>query len=302
MRVLLLFPMKDLQTGSAIKHAFEHLGHKVWDVDAKLEVGFSSHAAQEFKPDLVFCSRTHQLIGEVEKIKKKFPETKICMWNVDTRTDIGSWGHLFPLIRLVDYYFVVASGLVDEWRELNPNTFWLPQGLQDEVYDKPKKITDEDRKKYSCDVSFAGRERGSRKLFLEAIDKMGINFKMWGCRGQPKVYNEEHNKMVSLSKINLCCSGWVENGAYTSVRNYKIMGAGGFALELQRRGLERIFPLERPGYIGTYVSPDDLIMRIRYFLEHEKERQAFAERGFRWVHSHATYTHRIKKALEIMGL
>ncbi len=302
MRVLLLFPMQDKQTGYAIRDAFHQLGYKVMAVDAKIEPKESFNAAEEFNPDLVFCSRTHQLTGEVEKIKERFPETKIAMWNVDTRTDIGSWGHLFPLIRLVDYYFVVASGLVDEWRELNPNTFWLPQGLQDEVYDKSREITDEDREKYSCDVSFAGKARGFRRPFLEAIDKMGINFKTWGCRRKPRVFNEEHNKMASLSKINLCCSGWPENGAYTSVRNYKIMGAGGFALEFQRKGLDEVFPLERTGYIGTYVSPNDLIMRIRYFLEHEKEREAFAERGFQWVHSHATYTHRIRKALEIMGL
>lgn len=299
MRALLLFPMKDLQTGSAIKHALKQLGHDVVTVDAKTHPEYSYNAAKIHKPDLVFCSRTYQLTEEVEKIKKRFPETKVAMWNVDTRTNINEWGHLFPLIRLVDYYFVVASGLVDEWRELNPNTFWLPQGLQDEVYDKPRDITIADREKYTCDISFAGSDREQRKPFLNAIDKMGINFKRWGCGGVPRVYNEEHNKMVWFSKINLCCSGWPENGAYTSVRNYKIMGAGGLALELYRDGVYRIIPL---GVFSCYKNINDLTEGIRYWLDHEKEREKIAERGYRWVHAHATYTHRIKKALEIMGL
>lgn len=301
MRVLLLFPMKDGQTGPAIKCAFENLGHEVMAVDAKTQVVDSLPTANYFSddPDLVFCSRTHQLTEHVEKIKKRFPYAKTCVWNVDTRSDIAQWGHLFPLIRLVDYYFVVASGLIDEWRELNPNTFWLPQGLQDEVYDKPKEITGDDRLRYSCDVSFAGSDREQRRSFLNAIDKMGINFKRWGCGGVPRIYNEEHNKMVSLSKINLCCSGWPENGAYTSVRNYKIMGAGGLALELRREGLQKIFPLHT--YV-SYRNVDYLVEVIKYLLKHEKEREAIAEGGFRWVHSHATYTHRIRKALEIMGL
>jgi spore maturation protein CgeB len=128
---------------------------------------------------------------------------------------------------------------------------------------------------------------------------MNINFRRWGCGGQPKVYNEEHNKMVSLSKINLCCSGWTENGAYTSVRNYKIMGAGGFVLELYRDGVYRAIPL---GVFSCYKNLNDLTESIRYWLDHKKEREKIAERGYRWVHSHATYTHRIKKALEIMGL
>ncbi len=302
MKVLLLFPMADGQTGSAINYAFKQLGQRVVCVDAKIEPQASFFTAEEFKPDLVFCSRTTELTEQVAQIKRKFTDAKICMWNVDTRTDINQWEHLFPLIKLVDYYFVVASRLIPEWQELNPNTFHLPQGLQNEVYHKPGEITEDDRRKYACDISFAGRDRGQRRPFLNAIDQMNINFRRWGCAGVPKVYNEEHNKMASLSKINLCCSGWPENEAYTSVRNYKIMGAGGFALELSRTGLDEIFPMSANSVIGTYVSLDDLVQRIRWWLEHDEERKAVAERGHEWVHAHATYTHRIKRALEIMGL
>ncbi len=299
MKVLLCFPLSDGQTGPAINYAFEKLGHKVLAVDAKLKPEFSYSSAYHFKPDLVFCSRTLELMEQVTQIKRRLKDTKIAMWNVDTRTDIDQWEHLFPLIKLVDYYFVVASRLIPDWRELNPNTFWLPQGLQDEIYNKPKEITKNDRERYSCDVSFAGRERGHRHPFLKAIDQMNINFKKWGCGGMPKVYNEEHNKMVSLSKINLCCSGWPENEKYTSVRNYKVMGAGGFVLELDREGLEEMFPLDTYRY---YENPTDLVNTIRYYLEHEKEREALAERGCEWVHANATYTHQIKKALDYMRL
>ena len=302
MNVLLLFPMADGQTGAAIKYAFKQLGHKVEGVDAKLKPEYSYDLTNMFEPDLVFCSRTYQLTDEVKKIKARFKDATICMWNVDTRYDINHWEHLFPLIKLADYYFVVDTKTIPRWRELNPNTFWLPQGLQDEIYHKPKEITEDDKRKYFCDISFAGRDRGQRRPFLNAIDQMNLNFKRWGCARMPKIYNEEHNKMASLSKINLCCSGWPENESYTSVRDYKVMGAGGFVLELNRSGLEEIFPFALPGLIGTYVSPDDLVQRIRYWLDHEEERKAMAERGFKWVHENATYTHRIKKALEIMKL
>jgi len=153
MRVLLLFPMADGQTGSAIKHAFEQLGHKVEFVDAKIEPLASFFTAEAFNPDLVFCSRTVELTEQVVQIKRKFPNVKTCVWNVDTRHSINEWSHLFPLIRVCDYYFVVADKLIPQWRIINPNTHWLPQGLQDEVYDKPGTLTEEDRKKYACDAS-----------------------------------------------------------------------------------------------------------------------------------------------------
>ena len=301
-KVLLLFPMADGQTGPAIKYAFEQLGYIVRAVDAKLQPEISYDAACEFKPDLVFCSRTETLTEQIVRIKEKFKDTITCMWNVDTRMNICHWRHLFPLIEICDYYFVVASKLIPEWRKLNPSTFWLPQGVQDEVYNKPKEITNEDRQKYECDVGWAG-SRGnsheSRVEFLDAVTCMGVNFKQWGCAGKPRVYNEEHNKMVAFSKINLGMSSWPENEKYTSVRNYKILGAGGFLLELYREGIHEIFP---ENILDCYRSPEELVEKVQYWLDekHEWERWQIAERGYRWVHENATYTHRIQTALEYM--
>lgn len=303
MRVLLLFPMADGQTGPAIKYAFEQLDYEVRAVDAKLQPHDSYKAAYEFKPDLIFCSRTQALTWKVSEIKTSFKNAVACMWNVDTRLKLKKWIPLFPLIKLCDYHFVADTATIPQWREINPNTFWLPQGLQDEVYDRPKEITDEDKTKYSCDVSFAGGLGGSshthRSKYLDAIRQMDVKLNLWGCNGNPKVYNEEHNKMVALSKINLCCSAYPGNGKNTSVRNYKILGAGGFALELQRERISEIFPEET---IRCYASPEDLAKKIRYWLYHDLNRRQIANTGYEWVRENATYTHRIKDALKIMGM
>ena len=303
MRVLLLVPMADGQTGSAIKYAFEQLGHGVCAVDARLQPHDSYKVACDFKPDLVLCSKMQALIWKVSEIKAKFNNAIIFMWIVDTRASIQRWAHLFPLIKLCEYHFVIDTKPIPQWKQINPNTFWLPQGLQNEVYNKPKEITDEDKAKYSCDVSFAGGLGGSshrqRGQYLNAIKQMGVDLKLWGCNGNPKIYNEEHNKMVSLSKINLCCSAFPENGKCTSVRDYKILGAGGFALELYREGIDEIFP---ENVIKYYTSPEDLKEKVKYWLDHDQERQAIADTGYEWVHKNATYTHRMRDALRYMGM
>lgn len=303
MNVLLLFPMTDGQTGPAIKYAFEQLGHKVRAIDAKLQPYDSYKVACEFKPDLVFCSRTQALTWKVSEIKARFKNTIACMWNTDTRPDINKYAHLFTLIESCDYHFVPDTATISWWKRINPNTFWLPQGLQDEIYDKPKEITDEDKIKYSCDISFAGSIKVSshkhRGQYLNAIRQMGVELKLWGCDGIPRIYNEEHNKMVSLSKINLCCSAYPGNGQYTSVRNYKILGTGGFALELYREGIHEIFPEK---VIRCYTSLEDLVEKVRYWLNHDQERRVIADAGYEWVHENATYTHRIQMALDYMGI
>ena len=306
MRVLLLFPMADGQTGPAIKYAFEKLGHEVCAVDAKLRPGNSFNEADVFWPDLVFCSRTPQLTDEVAKIKERFKDAKICMWNVDTRDTLGEWQHLFPLIKAVDYHFVVESNLLSQWREeLNTKTFWLPQGLQNEIYDKPRNITEEDREKYECDVCFCGgipppgRYHRERRPIIEAIKKAGFKLNIWGSGGAPQVYNEEHNKQTALAKISLGISGWPDAGKYVSVRDYKIMGAGGFLLEFYRKGIHDIFPLDT---LICYWKAEDLVEKIRYWLDHEEERKAMAERAYKWVHKNVTYTDRIKQALNYMEM
>jgi len=294
--------MKDGQTGPAIKYAFENLGHIVRVVDPKIQPIFSYNVACDFKPDLVFFSKSVLLTYPVMKIKEKFKNVIICMWQVDTRPTIEYWRSLFPLIQLCDYHFVVSSGLIPEWRKINPNTFWLPQGLQNEVYDKPKKINDEDRIKYTCDVAWAGQEgklHEFRRKYLYSIDSMDVLFKKWGCHGNPPVYNEEHNKMVFLSKINLAMSRWIGDEKYSSARNYKILGAGGFLLEINRESTYGLFP---ENILDCCRSLGELTEKIHYWLNNEKERKEIAERGYRWVHENATYTHRIQTAMEYMGL
>lgn len=302
MKVLLLAPMADGRTGPAIKYGFKQLGHTVKAVDAKLQPGESYRVACEFKPDLVFCSRAGVLAEPVRQIKQKM-KVITCMWNVDTRANISAWRHLSPLIEACDYHFVVDSGSIPEWRKIKKNTFWLPEGLQIEAHDKPKKITKKDRMKYSCDVCWIGDLaawcHGWRNEYLDAAKRMGVSFKQWGCCGNPAVWGIEHDKAVALSKINIACSSLPQNGKYTSQRNYIILGAAGFLLELDREGLFEIFP---PNILDSYRSPQELVEKIRYWLDHEKKRKEFAERGYRWVRKNATFAHRVKMALDYMGV
>jgi len=300
MKVLLLFPQADGQTGPGIKYSFEQLGHTVKAVDAKLRPGDSFRAALEFKPDLIFCSRTVALTEQVIRIRQKM-KVIACVWNVDTRTTIDSWTQLFPLIKACDYYFVVASRLIPKWRKINKNTFWLPEGFLP-AYGKPKNITAKEREKYACDVCWIGSRHGPhawRNEYLSTIEQMGISFKQWGCVGQPGAFDEEHNKAVYLSKISLALSGWPENEKYTSSRDYKILAAGGFLLEYYRKGFYDIFPHNSA---DVFRNSGDLKWQIEYWLKNNKDRKRIAEYGYKWVHKNATFPQRIQMALDYMKM
>ena len=198
------------------------------------------------------------------------------MLNTDTRDTLEEGTHLYPLIQAVDYHFVVGYNQLDEWRKLNVDTYWLPLGLQNEVYDKPCNITDEDKRKYVCDVCFCGavggKHHSDREPFLAAIEREGFKLNLWGNRGMPRIYNEEHSKQSILAKVSLGCVSWPHAGRYTSVREYKIMGAGGFLLTRYGDGLEEVFPIAGENQVAdSFTTPADLVEKIKYWLANEKK-------------------------------
>lgn len=301
MKVLLLFPMADGQTGPAIKYAFEQLGHEVVAVDAKRAWRKSYEVSLQVKPNLVFCSRTRELASQIAMIKRAFKNVIICMWNVDGGRGLDSWKHLFPLVLLCNYHFIADIKILKDWRTVNVNTHFLLQGVQNEIYKKPIAISAEDKTRYSCEVCFCGERRGFREPFLSAMEQMDVKFKYWGGAGRPRIVNEEHNKMVALSKINLGCSGQYSIGAGVSVRDFKILGAGGFLLTDCDKVTKLMFPCNSLNRVlDCYNSPSELISKVRYWLKNEGERKRIAEQGYKWVHANATYTHRIQQALDYM--
>ncbi|GAF91763.1 unnamed protein product, partial [marine sediment metagenome] len=62
-----------------------------------------------------------------------------------------------------------------------------------------------------------------------------------------------------------------------------------------------IFDVMPSNTFNSYESIN-LESTIKYWLEHKERRREVAERGYKWVHSQATYTKRVQMALEIMRL
>jgi len=308
MKVLLIFPQKDGQTGVAIRTALEK-EHDVVTIDPNINPTNITTIATKTKPRLIICSRTISLATPVYQIKQQLPGTTICVWNTDVRPSLKDWAAWLPLFKQVHYYFGSSPYDADMMRQINPSSYYLPQGLQDDVYGIPKTaITRKDIDKYACDVSFIGDIHqpihAFRQPYITALIKSNLKFKIWGSENQPQIYGEDHNKAVILSTINLGLSTTF-NGKATgscSVRNYKIMGTGGFLLEHYSKALEQWFPLDAKHCIfGTFTSPANMIKKIERYINNDGLRRQIALRGLRWARRN-TYTHRIQQMLDIMGL
>lgn len=188
------------------------------------------------------------------------------------------------------------------------------------------------------DVTFVGLPHGKRKKIIEKIKKAGIEVKCWG-RGWPngRVSQEEMLRIFSQSKINLNFAGgsttllkamgsiflsrssdrsfrinnpryWLGNlKAIASVfrkqikaRNFEVLGCKGFLLTEYVEHLEEYYKIGRE--IDCFHNISELIEKIRYYLPHEKEREAIAEAGYRRTFKDHTYEKRFNEIFKLMGL
>jgi len=314
-KALIVAPMNDGEDWPAVDYAFRKCGVETQiinldnygpntppDETARREI---LTVCRAFTGQIVICSREPILVPLINDMRSVC-KARFAVWNFDVRYDIKEWEVLWPLFRRVSVYYTVGLGEVPLWRDIGVNAFWLPQGLQEERYHLPESITQEDRERFECDVSFIGRDFGMHEGRAEMLDFLqllqirdGIKVKLWGCRGYPLIWGEEHNKAAHLSKINIAHSGWPQNDCYWSVRAYKLFAAEGFVLANAHQQMASWIPCRGPKRIlDIYTSLDELEAKIKYYLEHEEERKAIAARAREWVYSCSTYAHRVEAIIK----
>lgn len=97
------------------------------------------------------------------------------------------------------------------------------------------------------------------------------------------------------SKINLNITlRSIQQGI--SLRVWDILASGGFLLTNYQPELEEFFEIGRD--LECYFDKEDMICKIRYYLEHEEERAQIAKNGYEKVKSRHGYRNRIQTIWE----
>lgn len=104
-------------------------------------------------------------------------------------------------------------------------------------------------------------------------------------------------KIFKCSKINLNMTiKTIETGI--PLRIFDILGCKGFLITNYQSEIPDYFIPDED--LVIYEDLDDLIYKIRYYLQHEDERLKIAENGYEKVKRLYTYEHRLKKIFEIV--
>ncbi|WP_236632956.1 CgeB family protein [Endozoicomonas elysicola] len=148
------------------------------------------------------------------------------------------------------------------------------------------------------DVSFVGQCFEDRKNYIDYLLKEGINVKAWGNGwGTGRLGQSELIEVYNRSKIVLNFSAAFGNPdlRFVKGRIFEITATGAFLLT------EKTDELDLYLSIGTecdiFDNKEELLSKINYYLQEEKERENIAMNGYNRTLSDYTYDKALRKII-----
>lgn len=153
------------------------------------------------------------------------------------------------------------------------------------------------------DVTFVGQAHGNRRQIIDELRKNGMDVKTWGVGWKNgRLSQVEMIKVFNQSKINLNLSE-ASVGEIDEVksRDVEIPGCGGFIITgAPENEISEYYDIGKE--IVHYESTQDLIDKIKYYLDHGSERESIAKAGYIKTINEHTYERRFTDVFRRIGL
>ena len=255
-----------------------------WGLESLQDKVKNLDITREFSPDMTkFINKPMDLFLWVESVPGYFPlnmEKLKCpkaAYFIDSHLNLNwhiQWAPFF------DYVFIAQKEYIPDFQKAGClNVYWLPLACDAEIHSKKTEI-----KEY--DVGFVGTLVDKRRI--ELTNKIHENFNIH----YEKVFLDYMSSVFSKSKI-------VFNNAIKNdlnMRVFETMSTGSFLLTDKAVGLEELFVDKED--LGIYED-DNILEKIKYYLEHEKEREEIAKHGQKLVLNAHTYEHRCNELIKV---
>lgn len=263
------------------------------------------------KADLVFILKGETLYAETLAEIKSLSNRVISWWVDDPILYFHNYPHIRSQLEIIDILFMFDRGRFQELKQLGVRQIeYLPCAFDPTVY-RPKQVSSADIKKYQSDVGMIASYYSKRGELLNHMH--GLNISVWGMgwKNKPEIKAfpsgtlrgknlNGHQIATAYSVMKICPN---VHHAQTilgglNMRAFEIPGAGGFQLMDYVDSMEEHFEIGKE--IIVYQSLEYFRELTEYYLMHENERKAIAQRGYeRAVRDH-TYEQRLKKLFEVL--
>jgi spore maturation protein CgeB len=236
------------------------------------------------------------------------PTTKICAYSDDDMFHVTN--HTWSYMKSLPHYDVVFvtksyNTNADELPALGAKQCIMIDKAYDPVQHMPVALTSAENKELAADVSFIGSYAPERGKVLNFLAKNCISVVVWGngwggftpsskkltITNKPLVNSSNDlrfTKGINATKINLGFLRKINRDLQTD-RSIEIPACGGFLLAERSNEHERLFEDEKEAVF--FDSNDELLDKVRYYLDHEKERTQIAKAGYERTRS-SGYSHK----------
>lgn len=266
-----------------------------WDLESIRNLVHKQDIVTDFNPDMVSILGNTALEDQpdlylwVESVGGHFPKglesikcPKVC-YLIDSHLSGIEW-HL-GWARLFDYVFIAQREYLPQFKEVNPNSYWLPLGCDPDIHLKYEvsKVHD---------ISFVGgtMHNPRRTVLLETLEA-SLNLNKQRC------FLNEMAKVFSASKITFNSS--VINDL--NMRVFEALSTGVFLLTdpANNSGFDELF---RDGEeLAVYRCDAELVEVAKFYLENSELREQIAARGRKVVLQAHTYRHRMDDMLAVVA-
>lgn len=261
----------------------------------------------EFAPDLLIlqCQRPRFFTPEtVWKLRQSFPLMYIVNFDGDVHSPLDDFH--FEIARVVHLQCIPSPTLFPEYAQHGVGVAYWPIGIENEyVVDRADRVD-------GPDVVFLGTLYGHGD-FPEAQTREDAVYALWEAAGRGEIVftlkgkqwdkigieveqtgemHADNAHLYSRSKMVLSVSQSADLWGYTSDRLYNICATGCPAL------VQRFAGMEAHGFIDgetciAWADLGEMMDKVRYYLDHDEERERIGLAGQSVVLSRHTWKHRV---------
>lgn len=222
------------------------------------------------------------------------PGIRILYWLGDVLSLGGGIEKLGDIVPETDYTMLSYRGDFEAMKRRFPDRIlYFPFGVSSSFH-RVRSVTENERKRFSSDVSFVGtcypgREETLRYLRDHSSHQVSVWGRSWrqrkGVRSRGRLSLEDAQKVHALSKISLNIHHAATNNGF-NMKFYEIPAAGGFELcdwqeEIEDQGYS--------GLVATYRSREEMKDKADYFIRNPDARTAMSNRFREHVLSRCCY-------------
>lgn len=182
-----------------------------------------------------------------------------------------------------DYVFIAQRNYLEQFREVNPNSYWLPLACDPDLYWKetlPKRY----------EIGFVGGVKQSSRreqLLQQLAGVLPVHLERCFWRDMARLFSE--SKIVFNEAVH----------HDLNMRFFEVLASGALLLSDMARG---------SGQDELFVAGEDYALyhdatvqnTARFYLENDRIRERIVARGKQLVHNAHTYRHRVEDLLQVV--